>query len=243
MSFLFSNKKYLDLPSTTKSMFLKKRYPFDTSIKHHFIIAVGLAIWIFVFLYFTEPLDVNEFGNPDKLIYLPLYGGIGAIIYLFFIPLQYYLYKKNKQLWTLSQELIFIIFLCLICIVFLRTFYLFVIVPRDPNPYTFSYHLNHIMLPAIATILPIIIFGSYTFGKYKDKKLEEEKIEIKGEGNYEGLRILLNDLICIQSSDNYIEVFYLSGTILKKKNSQLIKKPIVSDHRPLVVELEAFFNH
>lgn len=197
-------------------MLLKKRYPFDTNLKHHFIIALGLAIWIFVFLYFTEPLDVNELTAREKLIYLPLYGGIGAIIYLFFIPLQYYLYKKNKQLWTITQELIFIVSLCLICIVFLRLFYLYIIVAGEPNPYSFSYHLNYIMLPAMATILPIIIFGRYAFGKYKDKKLEEQRIEIKGEGNYESIRLLFNELVCIQSSDNYVEVFYLSGTILKK---------------------------
>lgn len=48
------------------------------------------------------------------------------------------------------------------------------------------------------------------------KKLEDTKIEIKGEGNYESLKLHLNDLIAVQSSDNYIEVFYISGSILKK---------------------------
>ena len=45
---------------------------------------------------------------------------------------------------------------------------------------------------------------------------KQSKIEIKGEGTYEGLRLLLNDLICIQSSDNYIEVLYYSGKEVKK---------------------------
>ena len=46
--------------------------------------------------------------------------------------------------------------------------------------------------------------------------MEAQKIEIKGEGQYESLRLLEEDLICIQSSDNYIEVFYLNGGQLKK---------------------------
>ena len=66
------------------------------------------------------------------------------------------------------------------------------------------------------TILPIVIIGRFAFGKYKEKKLEEQKIEIQGEGNYESLRLQLHDLISIQSSDNYIEVFYLNGNSLKK---------------------------
>ena len=64
--------------------------------------------------------------------------------------------------------------------------------------------------------MPIIILGRFAFGKYKNKKTEALKIEIKGEGNYEGLRIFFNDIISIQSSDNYIEVFYVSGNELKK---------------------------
>lgn len=52
--------------------------------------------------------------------------------------------------------------------------------------------------------------------KYKNKKTEAKKIEIKGEGNYEGLRLYFKDIICIQSSDNYIEVFYLNGKQVKK---------------------------
>jgi DNA-binding LytR/AlgR family response regulator len=78
------------------------------------------------------------------------------------------------------------------------------------------YHLKTVLIPAFSTILPIIIFGRFAFGKYKNKQTEAQKIEIKGEGNYEGLRLFLNDVICIQSSDNYVEVFYLSRTELKK---------------------------
>ena len=46
-----------------------KPYPFDPSIKHHLLISLGLDLWIFIFLYATEPLDVNEFSDADKLVY------------------------------------------------------------------------------------------------------------------------------------------------------------------------------
>jgi DNA-binding LytR/AlgR family response regulator len=100
--------------------------------------------------------------------------------------------------------------------IFARLLYLYVIVYGQPNPYTLGYHFTSIFLPALTVILPILIIGRFAFGKYKNKKLEEQKIEIQGEGHYESLRLLLNDLICIQSSDNYVEVFYIDGTMLKK---------------------------
>lgn len=195
---------------------LLKKYPFDPSVKHHFIIAGGLAIWIFLFLFLTEPLDISELNLAQQLFFLPLYGVVGAITYLIFIPIQQLIYRKNKEKWYLKSELLFLIIFLILGAVFARIFYLYVVVLGEPNPYKLYYHLTALILPAFSIILPIIILGRFAFGKYHEKKLEDQKIEIKGEGNYEGIRLFLNDVICIQSSDNYVEVFYVSGNELKK---------------------------
>ncbi|MCA0132725.1 LytTR family DNA-binding domain-containing protein [Winogradskyella alexanderae] len=195
---------------------MRRLYPFDPLFKHHLIIALLLAIWVFVFLYFSEPLDVNQFNANEKLLFLPGYGLLGGLCYLIFVPFQYFLYSKNNAKWTIISELVFLFSFCFVSVVVARIFYLFVVVPNEPNPYTLGYMLKAIYFPAIITILPIILISRFAFGKYHDKRLDDQKIEIKGEGNYEGLRLQLNDLICVKSSDNYIEVYYLSGTYLKK---------------------------
>ncbi len=195
---------------------LKKNYPFDSKVTHHLLIALGLAIWILVFLYFTEPLDVNEFSDSEKLIFLPAYGTLGALLYLISLPLQYWLYNRFQKGWTILLEVIFLIVFIVISIIGLRLFYLYIVVPNERNPYTFLYHLKSIMFPALITIFPIVFISRFGFGKYKQKKMEAKKIEIKGKGNYDCLKLLLEELICIQSSDNYIEVFYISKTVLKK---------------------------
>lgn len=211
--------------------FLKLSYPFDPSLKHHLLIGLSLSIWIFCFLYFTEPLDVNEFGDTEKLIYLPIYGLIGGICYSLFIPFQKFLYRKQKQRWTLILEIIFLSTFILISATFARLYYLLVVVAREPNPYSLKYHVLNIILPVIAIVLPIVIIGRFSFGKYKEKRLEQSKIEIKGEGTYDDLKLLFNDLICIQSSDNYIEVFYFTGTELKKSLIRN-KLSIITDEFP-----------
>ena len=195
---------------------MKRRYPFDPLIKHHIIISLLLAIWVFVFLYFTEPLDVNQLPNNEKLMYLPGYGLVAGFCYLLFLPFQTYLYQRFKKQWLILSEIAFILTFSAVTIIIARCYYLFVVVANEPNPYTLVYMLTAIFLPAIATILPIILIGRFGFGKYYEKRLEDQKIEIKGEGNYEGLRLQLNEVISIQSSDNYVEVFYLSGNDLKK---------------------------
>jgi len=195
---------------------LKRRYPFDPSLKNHIIIGFLLAIWIFVFLYFSEPLDVSELPDDEKLIFLPGYGLVGGLCYLLFLPLQYFLFKQTQKKWTVINEGLFIASFSVITIAIARSYYLYVVMVGEPNPYTLDYMLISIFLPAFATILPIIVIARFAFGKYHEKRLEDQKIEIKGEGNYEGLRLQLNEIISIQSSDNYIEVSYLSGKNLKK---------------------------
>ncbi|MEM6514657.1 MAG: LytTR family DNA-binding domain-containing protein [Bacteroidota bacterium] len=191
------------------------KYPFDPSAKHHFILSVALALWIFIFLYFTEPLDTNEFGDSEKLIFLPLYALLGAFLYLLLLPIQGWLYNRNHKTWQLKQEIILSLVFIIISVTVLRFFYLHVVMDWHPNAYGFWYHLKAILLPAIATVLPIVLIGRYGLGKYKEKRLEQQKIEINGEGNYEGLRLLEDDLIAIKSADNYIEVFHINGNTLK----------------------------
>ena len=196
---------------------MNKSYPFDPSLKHHLAIAFGLAIWIFVFLYFTEPLDVHEFGTQEKLIYLPFYGLTGAISYIITLPFQRWLLQRSNGNWSLSNELFFFLVFIGIALIVTRSVYLYIIVLGEPNPYTLSYFILDIYIPVILTILPIVLAGRWAFGKYKQKKMEDKKIEIPGDGTYEGLRLLFIDLIVIKADDNYIEVSYLENKMLKKQ--------------------------
>jgi len=202
---------------------LKKPFPFDPLLKHHLLIALGLAIWIFLFLILTEPLDTNEFEGVEKLIYLPFYGVAGAIAYLLILPVQGFIYKRNTSTWMLWSELLFFTLLFLFGFILSRVIYLYIIVPGAENPYTAAYFFTAIYLPAIATIIPILFIGRWAFGRYLEKKLEDQKIEIEGEGTYEGLRLQFNDLVSIKADDNYIEISFLNNGALKK---QLIRNKL-----------------
>jgi len=199
-----------------KNYFLKNAYPFDPSFIRHAIIAAGLTGWIFLFLFFTEPLDVSEFLDGEKLVYAGAYGLVGGLCYVLFYPIQGALYRYLRQQWTLGAELVFICCFSLFGAIAARLFYLYVIVPGEPYPYTLGYFMTSIILPALSTILPIVIVGRFAIGKYYEKKRAHQKIEISGEGSYENLHLHADELLYIQSSDNYVEVFFLAGKELKK---------------------------
>lgn len=202
---------------------LKIKYPFDPLIKHHVYIALGLAFWIFIFLYFTEPLDVNEISDLEKILYLPFYGIAGGLAYLIMLPFQQWLFKTNNKDWTLQSELFFLLFFFIMGLILSRIVYVFIIVPNEPNLYSLAYFTTRIYIPAITALFPIIFIGRWAIGKYKNKRLEDKKILIRGEGTYEGFRLLQENVICIKSDDNYIEVSYLGNGELK---SQLIRNKL-----------------
>lgn len=201
---------------------MKNTYPFDPSIKHHGIIALGLAIWIFIFLFFTEPLDVGQLPAIDKLKFLPIYGLFGAVGYFLCLPIQYWLARKEGK-WLLRSELIFMFSFILIGFIAAWLVYFYIVVNANPYAYTIDYFAKAIYLPAALTVFPILAIGRLSFGKYKEKQLEKVKIEIRGVGNLEGLRLQWKDLIYIQSSDNYVEVFFKEGGKLK---TQLIRNKL-----------------
>ncbi|MDT0554951.1 LytTR family DNA-binding domain-containing protein [Patiriisocius hiemis] len=202
---------------------MKYKYPFDYAVKNHILIGVGLAIWIFVFLYFTEPLDVHEFGATEKLIYLPIYGLVGALAYLIILPFQSFLYRSNRENWFIQSEFLFTLLFVVFGLLVTRSVYLYVIIAGEPNPYSLWYFITSIFLPAISTILPIVLIGRFALGKYREKKIEDSKIEITGDGTYEGLRLEFKELIAVKADDNYVEVFFEQGAVLKK---QLIRNKL-----------------
>ncbi|HBR54506.1 MAG TPA: LytTR family transcriptional regulator, partial [Flavobacteriaceae bacterium] len=103
-------------------------------MKHHIIIALGLALWVFLFLVLTEPLDTDVFSTTEKLTYLPLYGIAAALTYLLIVPLQYALLKWYQQRWTLLAEILFLTSIIFIGFLLARFVYLYFIVPDEPNP-------------------------------------------------------------------------------------------------------------
>lgn len=199
---------------------MKNKYPFDPNLKNHLLIAFGFGLWIFIFLFFTEPLDIQVFSFKEKLTFLPLYSLAGAIVYLLILPMQRVLYQNNKKQWFLSNELLFFGALLIVSLLIFKTIFSLIV-----TNYSLWRFIQFFFIPATLTLSPIIILSRWAFGRYAEKKIEDSKIEIKGAGNYDNLRLFFKDLIYIQSSDNYVEISYLENN---KVNNALIRTKISS---------------
>jgi len=191
----------------------KKSYPFHPQTQTHLWISLSLGVWVFLFLFLVKPLTIDSLSFQDQLRYIPIYGMVAGISYLLTIIPQYYLYRKQKQQWFILNELVILLNLTIISALLIWMFFRFVVTIDDAIPWALGEFLIEIFLPALCIILPLVFIARYFSGKYYQQN--RKKIKIEGSGNYEHLHLFLEDLIYIQSSNNYVEVYYLQKNELK----------------------------
>jgi hypothetical protein len=188
------------------------KLPLNTSIKHHTIVALIISLWLVFFLVIIAPFDAGDLDFKIRLLILPLYGVISFLTYMLIIPLQNLIYRQFKK-WTILLEAAFIIVFNAIQIMASYAYYKTEIVNGE---YNFETFVLYVYLPIGLIILPIILFSRWFLNKKTPTKAENTII-LKGDNKLDVLKIAPEDLICISSADNYVEVSYLINGKLQKK--------------------------
>lgn len=210
----------------------KKSYPFHPQTRSHLWIALSLGIWVFLFLFLVKPLTVDSLSLEEQLLYIPIYGLVAGLSYLLAILPQQSFYRKQKQKWYASNELLIIFSLSIVSVLLIWVFFRFVVTIDDADPWTFGEFLIEIFLPALCIVLPLVIIARYFSGKYYQQN--RKKVKIQGSGNYEHLHLFLEDLIYIQSSNNYVEVYYLQKKELKTTVIRTNLSKVEEEHSELL---------
>lgn len=213
---------------------MKKEYPLHKNIKIHLFLSLALSIWVFTFLYFAEPFDINLFSEIDKVTLLPIYGIIQGVCYC--IPLWYQQKFKNRK-WFYKNEFIFIGVMILIGFGVNFMFYKKFIAHNALGTYNYSQYFKWIYVRALAIILPFILAGRYVLGKLSENNTSENKIVIKGKGKLDFIALKTNELVFIQSSDNYIEKNMLKKIVIRETISEVEKSfPfLLKTHRSFLI--------
>ncbi|PQJ80001.1 LytTR family DNA-binding domain-containing protein [Polaribacter porphyrae] len=219
---------------------LNQPYPVHKNLKVHFLIAVFLSFWIFIFLFFAEPFKIDRFSTIKKLWALPIYGLIQCICYC--IPLWYQKkVLKNNSYWKLKNEIFFFLLVSGLAIVLNYIFYRF-FVTAHVNTYSFFEQVTIQLLPALSFVLPILILSRCVLGKLSENQDKTPKFILKGKAKNDFLKLNFQELLFIKSSDNYVEVYYLdfqepSKKIIRVKLSDIEKQyPILlKTHRSYLI--------
>ncbi len=193
----------------------------NPSMKYHLYIGAFISLWVFVFAFFIRPFDdgtIFKWGQTSisfSLITFLCYG-IVAI-------LQKAIYQKRLK-WNAGFEILILFLFYLFYSIFSYVFY------KGPvlnGTYNFSEFSAKIILKSLLILMPIIILARFFLIKLiPDKK---DTIIIKGESKLDILNIHKSDLICIKSSQNYVEIFFLLNGQLSSKVIRSSLKKIQKD--------------
>ncbi len=235
---------------------LNRKFPFNPSFKIHLFIGLVLGALLGFILIVLQPFNVNNFNPPNKNLIL---AGFGFIKFLNYVVAHLFenMYFKKRKYWTWWNEIIFLIATA-ISGAFFGYLYLDVVVEKQ------SLSLIRLLLFFTNIVLPIILLIVFpkmvlryllnsTVNEEKeelkaiDTELTEEKITLTGENTKDVLTIFPNQLLYVQSVDNYVKVYFKSGSIesvmLRSKLSAIQKQApcLVQSHRSYLVNKKQLF--
>lgn len=193
----------------------------NTSYKHHLFVAVTIGVWLVAFLVLIAPFDTADLSFSIRLQILPPYGIISFTSYMILIPLQNRIYKWRGN-WNMLWEVSFLLLFNGIVLLGSFAYYKTEIINGTYDFVRFTFEVYN---PIFLIILPILLFLRWWLNK-KSLRQNQDRVVLEGGNKLDVLHISLNDLICISSADNYVEVSYLDKDDLKKKLLRITLKNI-----------------
>lgn len=213
-----------------------------------------VGLFIFGFLIVFQPFGISQWKLDLKVYYLIGFGAITFGILLFLKLLLYIVFPNffNEETWTVKREII--LNFCILALITLGNFV------YAASIFTFPWSLIALMYSFI-TVLTIGAFPIFfnVFLKYKSssKKYSKnvalgtktinsyDKLTLIADNEKDSLEVSEEQLLYIESSDNYAHVFFRNGetidnTLIRSRLSRLegqVTKNIVRCHRPFIVNL------
>ena len=201
----------------------------NTSYKHHLIVALIIALWLYLFLVLIAPFDTSDLSFSIRLLILPPYGFISFAGYMILVPWQNWFFK-NKSKWNLPFEIIFVLLFNFIILLGSFAYYKTDIIN---GAYSFTKFTFQVYYPIFFILLPMLLFLRWRLNR-KTASEKPNKIVLRGANKLDVLYIRLNDLICISSADNYVEVSFLENDVLRKKLLRTTLKEIKPQEPSLI---------
>jgi predicted house-cleaning noncanonical NTP pyrophosphatase (MazG superfamily) len=234
-----------------------KPYPFNDDLKHNSKVIFFISAGVLLFLMLLQPFDIGLLPTKDKYYLITGFGVITFValsLNLLFIP-SLFPTKFRSLKWNVKKEIFWNIWILFTIL----TGYFFYSKMLGVLKFDFNMVIK-LILTAIIPISALIIINQNRMlrsglkhadeinKKLKDNKLrQEEIINFISDYQKDSLAIKINLLLFIRSANNYIEVFWKEGDIVKNQMvrcsmayaEDLLKdyKFIIKCHRSYIVNI------
>ncbi len=195
--------------------------PYIHSFKRKLRVGAITSLWLVAFLVFIAPFDASDLSFSIRMEIMIVYGLILFVCYAIVSIIESLFFLKFQN-WSVSNE--FGSYTLLYILVFPPTvlYYKSDIVNGDYSELNFFLEQY---IPILIIITPVLFF----LRKLASNSNKDELVILKGENKRDVLRLQVGELVCISSSDNYVEVSFLENGKIHKKLLRTTLKKVESD--------------
>lgn len=247
--------------------YLKQPFP---KAENKWKIIIFISLFVAIFLIIFQPFNINLYKGSHKLIILSGYGLVTFFILVFDMIVLENIFKKfyddrNWKIWKEFVSLTWVIFT-----IGLGNALYTSIVFDFHFEVGLKFYINFQMITLVVGIIPITVLivskQKYLSNKHSisakniNQELEKEKtippakkpIKLYSENRKDSIELELRDFLFIESSGNYIEVYYLDNdkdvrktlrnTIKNSLNYFQNVPEVLQCHRAFIVNIEKIIN-
>ena len=200
----------------------------NSSIKHHLVVGLLLALWIFAFAFIIKPFDDGTVNFRSWFFISFGFSVLAFLCYSVLTFVQNRIYKKISK-WNLGLEMGSIVFFFLI---YLFGIYAFYKSPILKGGYSFYEFFLIIFIKVALILTPVVILARRYLIKLIPVK--DDVLTFIGENKLDILKVQKADLVCISNAQNYVEIFYIENEKLHSKLIRSSLKKILEDFTFLI---------
>lgn len=200
----------------------------NPSIKNHLLIGIFISFWLFIFAYLIRPFDDGTITSRQWILISAGFSFIAFLCYGSIAVIQKSLFEKASR-WNVLFEIAILLLFHLLFSVLTYSYY------KSPilnGGFGFLKFLQVIILKSALISTPIIVLARIY--SVKLIPVRDENITIRGENKLDLLKIRKNDLVCVSNAQNYVEIFYTEGSVVKTKLIRSTLKKVQKDFDFLV---------
>ncbi|MEM6396219.1 MAG: LytTR family DNA-binding domain-containing protein [Bacteroidota bacterium] len=192
-------------------------YPLARSFRAHFLLGLGVSVWLYLFLSLIGPFDAAELSLRIRIILMTGYGLVFLACYLAACIIQTKLSSRTGS-WTAWQEIwVMVVFL----LFGVPTTFMYYTSGWVNGDWPFPKFLLQIYLPTIALVLPFLMIGRYFLGRQEERSTaiaqSKKPTTIKGNSRLDHISLEKDELVAISAAGNYCTVFFKVGERVEKK--------------------------
>lgn len=245
---------------------LKQPYPLFLEFSKSFPVIVGIGIFVPLFLFTFKPFDLTAADIANRKFFLLGFGAVNFIVLSFNVYVVPIIFSNlfDEDRWNVGKEMAWILWNVFTCVT-ASALYEYI---QPACPFSFTHLISGYLKGFLMSIIPVaivVLLAYLVFLKTKlrhaeditrklgtsSKEASNELIQFVSETGTEKVKVSANDLLFIQSSDNYSNIVWyedsrnkkaLIRSSLKRLEEQISFPHVVRCHRSFIVNLSRVYS-